>query len=84
VLYCATDGLVLKGTENKYHSVPIFANCGLLEKKGEYDGFVSLAPNVYAFKDEEGNLVAKDYQKLDEKKEYLFNQTINKDNKEEV
>lgn len=86
LLYCATDGFALKGVENKYQADPIFADCGALEKKGEYQGFVSLAPNVYAFKNDKGKLIGKGFLKDIEnnKFDFLFQKKITKENREEI
>lgn len=86
VLYCATDGFVLKSTQNNYQAKPIFANCGQLLNKGEYQGFISLAPNVYAFYDKEKKLVGKGFlqQLTSQKLNFLFEKKITEENVKKV
>ena len=85
LLYCATDGLVLKGNENNFKNEPIFGKCGEFEKKGEYEGFISLAPNSYAFKGKNGLVKGKALKDLTpEQVDYLFNSPIIEEKKKEI
>jgi hypothetical protein len=76
----------LKGKEQKFENEPIFGSCGELEKKGEYEGFISLAPNSYAFKNKDGNFVKGATLKhlTQEKVDYLFKNPIAEENKEQI
>lgn len=92
LLYCSTDGFVLKGNQINHQLTcshcqldfnPLFGSCGELEKEGEYQGFISLAPHVYAFKDKKGKLIGKNSLKK-EQFEFLFNEEITLENKQEI